>query len=558
MKPRTLRSHLTWIIAIIALIPIVLLGSIQVVQIYQLSQEYTRNQLDSMKRMADAVETYVFYHRTAVETIAADIASTPDRDPRRITSLLQSVNGHFAGFTTLYATDSEGRTIAYHSKAQQGLIHADFHDRDYFQQVAATRSPTISPVFLSQEKPAKPLITIAVPILYTSGHFAGSVIGTLDVSQVVKLVTQYDYGPSAYPVVLDNRGKAIYHPDASIRTVIRDLSGEEVVKAARENGQGLGTFYSSIRKQDELVAYHVIPDLNWIVWVSKSTSAVNAAFFKSLESSSLLIVLTLLVTLGIGAFLAKRHAELEQRVDRLKNDLISLASHEFKTPITSIKGSVETLLRRDAQWDEEFKRELLEGVHEDIGRIQELIDEWLDISKIESGVLHVSLEPLRVRPIVEEAWRRLPKAQQEAAIFEADIPPHLPLIHGDKNRLEQVLVNLYTNALRYNQQQPHIRVTATGDERFVHIRVEDNGIGIAGDHLDKIFDRFYRVDVTASRLTGGTGLGLAISKGIMEAHHGRIAVESKEGTGSAFTLSVPLYSLHDGDNDEETQNFDRG
>lgn len=556
MKPRTLRSHLTWIIAIIALIPIVLLGSIQVVQIYQLSQEYSRNQLESMKRMADAVETYVFYHRTVVETIASDIASTPDREPKSITALLQSTNSHFAGFTTLYATDSKGRTISYHSKAQQGLIHSNFSDRPYFQRVAATRATTISPVFLSEEQPSRPLITIAVPILYTGGHFAGTVIGTLDVTRVVNLVTQYDYGPSAYAVVLDNQGKAIYHPDATIRTTVRNLSDEAVVKAARTNGQGLDTFFSNIRKQDELVAYRVIPDLDWIVWVSKSTSAVNAAFFKSLESSSLLIILTLLVTLGIGAFLAKRHAELEQRVDRLKNDLISLASHEFKTPITSIKGSVETLLRHDAQWAEEFKAELLEGIHEDIGRIQELIDEWLDISKIESGVMHVSLEPLLVRNIVAEAWRRLPKAQQEQAVFEMDIPHHLPLIHGDKNRLEQVLVNLYTNALRYNEHEPHIRVTAACDEHAVHIRVEDNGIGISPDHQGKIFDRFYRVDVTASRLTGGTGLGLAISKGIMEAHHGQLKVESKEGVGSAFTMSVPLYSLRDGDIDEETQNFD--
>ncbi|NRF93472.1 hypothetical protein HQN89_21230 [Paenibacillus frigoriresistens] len=232
----------------------------------------------------------------------------------------------------------------------------------------------------------------------------------------------------------------------------------------------------------------------------------------------------------------------EHEIDALKNDLISLASHEFKTPITSIRGGVETLLRVDAQWEESFKQELLEGIHEDIGRIQDLIDEWLDISKIESGAMRINPQPLRLEAVVESAKRRLPQqANYEHTQFEVHLEGDIPLIYADKLRMEQVLVNLFTNAVRYNEQHPVIRITAHADERYVHLEVQDNGIGISAEHVDKIFDRFYRVDVSSSRQTGGTGLGLAICKGIMQAHGGEIRVSSKSGEGSTFILSIPRF-----------------
>ncbi|MNR27675.1 Sensor protein SrrB [compost metagenome] len=111
--------------------------------------------------------------------------------------------------------------------------------------------------------------------------------------------------------------------------------------------------------------------------------------------------------------------------------------------------------------------------------------------------------------------------------------------------MEQVFLNLFINAVRYNERTPIIRVTAHADEDAVHVQVKDNGIGIAAEHLAKIFDRFYRVDVSSSRQTGGTGLGLAICKGIMDAHGGTITVESRPGEGSSFVLMIPRFKEAD-------------
>lgn len=243
----------------------------------------------------------------------------------------------------------------------------------------------------------------------------------------------------------------------------------------------------------------------------------------------------------IGKGLVWRDITKEHEVDKLKSDLLSMVSHEFKTPITSIKGSVETLLRVDTDWDEDFKQEMLTGIHEDIGRIQELVNDWLDISRIDAKAISLDREPVRPSVVVDHAVRKLPKHFASGVKIEATVDENLPLLYGDRVRLGQVLSNLFTNAIRYNVRSPHIKITADCDDKYVHISVADNGIGISEKHLTKVFDRFYCVDTGCERPSGGTGLGLAICKGIVDAHRGRIRVESCEGSGSVFTVSIPKY-----------------
>ncbi|MFJ7728126.1 ATP-binding protein [Neobacillus sp. NPDC097160] len=244
----------------------------------------------------------------------------------------------------------------------------------------------------------------------------------------------------------------------------------------------------------------------------------------------------------IGEGLMLRDITKEEEIDTLKNNLISLTSHEFKTPITNIKGSVETLLRPEVEWEPEFQLELLEGVHEDIERIQHLVNDWMDISKIESGSMHVEREMVSADHVIEKSMEQIPLALRKDAVFR--FHSYLKkdfLFYADKMRVQQVLVNLFTNALRYNDAETkEIDVTLDKAQEFVSISVSDNGIGISKDHINKIFNRFYQVDVTATRRRGGTGLGLAICIGIMEAHEGRIEVESDPGKSSTFTLYFPV------------------
>ncbi|MFC0302501.1 ATP-binding protein [Virgibacillus soli] len=244
----------------------------------------------------------------------------------------------------------------------------------------------------------------------------------------------------------------------------------------------------------------------------------------------------------IGKGLLLRDITKEAEIDTLKNNLISLTSHEFKTPITNIRGSVETLLRTDVQWEPEFERELLEGVHEDIERIQHLVSDWMDISKIESGSMYIERNMIRGDQIIEESLQQIPKElQKETEVTFVNNLQEPTYFYGDKIRIQQVLVNLFMNAIRYNDELvKKIDIVLDKTNDHVTISISDNGIGISKDHIEKIFTRFYQVDVTATRRTGGTGLGLSICKGIMEAHHGKITVESELNKGSTFTLLFPL------------------
>ncbi|QTD39804.1 sensor histidine kinase [Sporosarcina sp. Te-1] len=244
----------------------------------------------------------------------------------------------------------------------------------------------------------------------------------------------------------------------------------------------------------------------------------------------------------IGEGLLIRDITKEEEIDTLKNNLISLTSHEFKTPITNIRGSVETLLRDNVEWEPDFQRELLEGVHEDIERIQQLVDDWMDISKIESGSMYIERNMIRADHVIEKSIELIPYVLKENVKIEFHNKAEDYLFfYADKTRVQQVLVNLFTNALRYNDHpKKQIDVTLEKKGDWLTIAVSDNGIGISKEHLQKIFNRFYQVDVTATRRSGGTGLGLSICEGIMEAHEGKIEADSTPGKGSTFTLYFPL------------------
>lgn len=251
-------------------------------------------------------------------------------------------------------------------------------------------------------------------------------------------------------------------------------------------------------------------------------------------------------TVFIGNGYAFRDITKDQEIDQIKSNLISIASHEFKTPITSIRGSVETLMRSDTTWDEAFKKELLQGIHEDILQLQELISVWMDVKKIEMGTLLLHKDFFPLFHLVKGAIKQLPPdvVEGSAIEFEYDPAQNFPLIYGDEIRLQQVLVNLIMNGIIYNaSKQKRIIITVNADEQNIYIRVADNGIGISEKHRKKIFDRFFRVDISATRKTGGTGLGLAICQGLIKEHHGDILVESELGKGSVFTVQLPIIQV---------------
>jgi two-component system, OmpR family, phosphate regulon sensor histidine kinase PhoR len=229
-----------------------------------------------------------------------------------------------------------------------------------------------------------------------------------------------------------------------------------------------------------------------------------------------------------------------RRLERVRQDFVANVSHEFKTPLTAIQGFAETLLG-GALDDPANNRRFLGIIRNHAIRLARLTNDLLKLARIEAGKLEVEFFPVGLMELIEGcAETTLLKASRKQITLEIEVPPGLPPVRGDSGLLRDVLQNLLDNAIQYTPAGGHIHVTAEAKGREAVITVSDTGIGIPASEKERIFERFYRVDAARSREAGGTGLGLSIAKHIVEAHNGRLWVDSVIGTGSKFSFSIPI------------------
>jgi two-component system phosphate regulon sensor histidine kinase PhoR len=231
-----------------------------------------------------------------------------------------------------------------------------------------------------------------------------------------------------------------------------------------------------------------------------------------------------------------------RRLERVRRDFVANVSHEFKTPLTAIQGFAETLLS-GALDDKANRKRFVEIIREHARRLARLTDDLLKLSRIEAGRLELEIRPVRVEALVGGCVEttRL-NAQARGLEIHVDLQKDAPAVRGDGAQLGEVLQNLLDNAVQYTPAGGKIEVKARSNGQGVTFTVTDTGIGIPESDLERIFERFYRVDAARSREAGGTGLGLAIARHIVEAHGGRIWVESAIGQGSRFHFSIPSAS----------------
>ncbi|MFY9271160.1 MAG: ATP-binding protein [Candidatus Manganitrophaceae bacterium] len=226
-----------------------------------------------------------------------------------------------------------------------------------------------------------------------------------------------------------------------------------------------------------------------------------------------------------------------KRLERIRKDFVANVSHELRTPLAAIKGYLETLLEGGVDRSEE--KEFLKILQKHTGRMENIVRDLLQLSRIESGLDPIHPVRIGVHSAVEKNLQLLrPLAEKKSQALTVEIPTGLSL-SADPEKLNQALINLLENAIKYTPEKGKIGVAAFENEASVSITIQDSGIGIPKEDLGRIFERFYRVDRTRSRELGGTGLGLSIVKHIMEAHGGKVTVESDLGKGSRFTLSFP-------------------
>ena len=226
-------------------------------------------------------------------------------------------------------------------------------------------------------------------------------------------------------------------------------------------------------------------------------------------------------------------------VERLRRDLVANVSHELKTPISALRARLENLL----DGVEEPNPALLAVMLQQSDRLARLVDQLLDLSRMESGDLPLTIEPVPLAPLVDRVVSEVSVARPERARtldVHNDVASDFPPVEADPERVHQVLFNLLDNAFRFTPDGGTVWVRAVRKDGSCEVSVEDTGPGIPQEHLPLVFERFYRVDQSRSRDDGGTGIGLAIARSVVEAHGGKIWAESAEGKGATFRFVLPI------------------
>ena len=243
----------------------------------------------------------------------------------------------------------------------------------------------------------------------------------------------------------------------------------------------------------------------------------------------------------LGRLFVFRDVTHEREVDRMKTEFVSLVSHELRTPLTSIKGYTELVLDGDAGEIDEEVEEYLSIVYKNAERLVALVNDLLDISRIESGRVQLNIEPVDLNEITQIVTATMQQSiQEKQQILDVAIDPGATSVLGDKSKLIQVLTNYVSNAYKYTQPGGHISIQIQRQGEFAYVSIRDDGFGISQEDQARLFTRFYRVDNSMTREVGGTGLGLSIVKQLITVMGGEIGVESELGKGSNFWFTVPL------------------
>lgn len=331
--------------------------------------------------------------------------------------------------------------------------------------------------------------------------------------------------------ILSSMAEGVIAVDKDTKVLSINPSVEKIFGVSKDETEGK-LFLEVIRNNDiSEVISDVLKNANFLskelslVWPVQKTFQINATpIFSENAISGCLVVI---------------HDVTEiRRLEKMRSDFVANVSHELRTPLTAIKGFVETLLG-GALEDKEHNRRFLEIIQEHAERLNNLINDLLDLSSVESKQLELEIEEFSLAELTQKVLSGFRGQLNKKNIEARNDLSKGELIKADKVRIEQVLTNLIDNAIKFNKENGIVKIYSRESTGIMEVIVEDSGVGIPQKDILRIFERFYRVDKARSRELGGTGLGLSIIKHIVELHGGSVGVESTEGLGSKFWFAIP-------------------
>jgi PAS domain S-box-containing protein len=343
--------------------------------------------------------------------------------------------------------------------------------------------------------------------------------------------------------ILEAIADGVMVTDAQGRVILFNAAAEIILSIHREEALG--------RVMDEMLGLYGSEARDWLTqvrqWREIPTSYESGAYLAAEFEMGRQVVsvhLAPVISAGdefLGTVSIFRDITAEVEADRAKTEFVSTVSHELRTPMTSIKGYTDLLLMGTSGDLNDMQRHFLGVIKVNADRLSGLVNDLLDLSRMETGKVELAPEPIDVGALVEQVALTIkPEAAEKGLSIYAVVPEGLPHAYGDPARVTQILTNLVNNAYKYTPSGGEISVHAYVKDAKLHVAVADTGIGISADNQRKIFDRFFRVDDPLVQEVSGTGLGLAITLTLIHMHGGELLVESELGEGSIFTFNLPL------------------
>jgi len=543
-----------WLLGLVLFssLPFLLLAAVSVWRAERSEAERVRETRVALAHSAaQTADAFVAGNLATVRTVALAPALSDHSDIPRLTAFFEEMLQANPDWEGAGLSGVDGWNIASTNARPRTLNIAD---RAYFQQVLARNEAIVSPAVLNR-RTGNPSVILAAPIKFTAGE-RGVLIVSLSSASLGRSLAAVSNQPGLRTLVTDSEGRIFVHPNPEVALALTPASERAEVRAAL-GGEVDSRQIRAGRAEEYLVAYAPAPRAGWAVLIEQPAALAFGEGQDERKAGLLLLAMAAVVTAGIGWFLSRRVTGLYQREAaarahaeaalRARDEFLSTASHDLKTPLTTMRGLAQLLKRRAARLPES-ERPLVDGlasIETATGKMTAQINELLD---------EVRLQMDRGMILERRPTDLVAMARQVAADHQQATDQHRIKVEAsddltgewDAERIERVLQNLLVNAVKYSPDGGDVTISLSRleDERgaWAIVSVRDHGIGIPPADLPHIFDRFHRAGNVVGRIAG-TGIGLAGAQQIVQQHGGEITVESREGDGATFTVRLPLPAM---------------
>jgi signal transduction histidine kinase len=475
--------------------------------------------------------------------------------------VLAEVREDFDFVDRIFLVDPEGTSRAAIPDAPE-VVGKNFAFRDWYEGVSRQWQPYVSQVYRRASEPHYNVVSVAVPIRgYDKGRIAGILLIQVRLDFFLQWINGPEVGPSGFVYLVDRTGKLVAHPGFPPQGEIVDFSSTPAVQKILRGERGVGIHFDPIEKEERISAYEPVDGYGWGAIAVEPTAAAFAAQKRALDRMLIIYGLIGLLSGSLAILvlhnmarerktaeeLRERNIELEKRsfqlhqANRLKSEFLANMSHELRTPLNAIIGFSELMHDGKIGPVSADHKEYLGDILISARHLLELINDILDLSKVEAKKMEFSPEPVKLRELIAEVREILQTIAAGKRIqVDLHVSPEVDELIIDPAKLKQVLYNYVSNALKFTADGGSVAIRALAeDEAFFRLEVEDTGIGIPASDLEKLFVEFQQLDSTAAKKHQGTGLGLALTKKIVQAQGGRVGVRSAPGRGSVFHAVLP-------------------